>query len=59
MKIPKSIRDIMKCQKCGKKYIPDKNAVSMNKSHTKYIWDGHTYKPDCKCFSKDIRISIG
>lgn len=58
-KIPKTFEDMLKCQRCGKKYIPDRNAVTMNRSHTKYVWDRHTYKGNCECFPKTIRICVG
>ena len=38
------------CQTCGKKYI--KVEEESSKFHS-------TWKPDCKCIKKDIRLSIG
>ena len=43
------------CSLCGKKLIPDKEAVIFNTKK----WDGHTYKFTCNCVSKNIRKVIG
>jgi len=48
-------RDFKKCRKCGKKIIPDKEAINF----TTKKWDGHSYKFSCKCYNKNTRISIG
>jgi len=47
--------DIMKCSKCNKKTIPDKSAVIFGTKK----WDGHTYRFDCKCLEKNIRLNVG
>jgi len=50
MKVEKKIE---KCLICGKKIIPDKEANGTKK------WDKHTFKYQCKCHKKSLRISIG
>jgi len=51
--------DLLKCQFCKKKFIPDQSAVMFSKKKKNYVWDRHTYKPDCECYPKDIRFSVG
>jgi len=48
-------RKIPKCSKCGKKMIPAKDSIRDDTGK----WDRHSYKYNCKCFNKDLRISIG
>ena len=50
-----TFREIEKCLICGKKMIP---AIDMTLFKTKR-WDGHSYKFQCKCHKKNLRISIG
>lgn len=51
----KERKKLEKCLKCGTPLIPDLDAINF----TTKKWDGHTWKWNCKCFSKDIRLSIG
>lgn len=59
--MPKEIKEnwkknnIMGCQKCGKLLIPDKKSINFKTKK----WDRHSYKYNCDCFNKNIRISIG
>ena len=48
-------RKLDKCPKCGKKMIPAKDSVRDWDGK----WDGHSYKYNCKCFNKNLRLSIG
>lgn len=48
-------RDLTKCRKCGKRIVPDKEAVRFGTKD----WDGHSYKFNCECYSEDTRINIG
>ena len=43
------------CPKCDKKMVPDKKAVVFGTKR----WDGHTYKFNCKCLDKNLRLCIG
>jgi len=43
------------CPICGKRLIPDLEAVTTYDG----MWDEHTFKYDCDCFNKDLRLSIG
>ncbi len=47
--------DIEKCFKCGKKLIPDPEALSERTGK----WDEHSFKFDCSCNRKDLRVCIG
>ena len=42
------------CVKCGKRVIPD-----LEVKDKKGLWDGHTYKFDCECCDKNLRVLIG
>lgn len=42
------------CSVCGKEMVPDTDALD-----DKRLWDEHTFKYDCDCNDKNIRISIG
>lgn len=59
MKKVLSKEELLKCIVCKKKFIPDLHTITFNKKKKDYEWDGHTYKPDCVCFSKSVRISVG
>jgi hypothetical protein len=50
-----TLKDLMKCQKCGKKLVADRKAVIFGTRR----WDKHSYKTSCECFSKNFRVSIG
>ncbi len=43
------------CLKCNKKIVPDKKAVIFGTKR----WDSHTFKFNCDCFPKNIRICVG
>jgi len=47
--------DLMKCSKCGARSVPDKESLNFITKK----WDGHTYKPNCKCMNKNIRFCVG
>lgn len=47
--------DLMKCQICGVKIVPDKKAVIFGVRN----WDKHSYKFNCDCNPENIRISSG
>jgi len=44
MNLPKNLKEILRCQKCGKTF--------------KKI-DSHTYRPDCDCYKHKFYISVG
>jgi rubrerythrin len=43
-----------KCPICGKEVIPDLESLDK-----KGLWDEHTFKYNCNCHNKDLRVSIG
>ena len=43
------------CLKCGKPMIQDLESKVFGTDR----WDEHTYKYDCECFDKNVRLSIG
>jgi hypothetical protein len=43
--------EIEKCHICGRELVPDEDVDGK--------WDGHTYKWNCDCLNKDLRLSIG
>lgn len=49
------IEDMKKCPKCGKKMIPAKDCVRDYDGK----WDGYSWKFQCKCYNKNLRLSIG
>ncbi len=51
------INDVMVCYVvgCNKRFVPDKKAVTFGTKK----WDGHSYKPSCSHYDKDIRLCVG
>lgn len=49
------LKELRKCQDCKTPFIPDNTALNFISKK----WDGHTWKPNCRCYKKNYRISIG
>lgn len=48
----------IQCPHCGTPLIPDLSAIKFNPKKRIKEWDGSTYKFNCDCMSKFLRISI-
>ena len=53
--IIESKKGLKRCFECKTSMIPDKTAVTFGTKK----WDGHTWKYNCNCNKKDLRLSIG
>ena len=53
--LKKRIKEAGKCDKCGKALVPDLDSVVYGTTD----WDQHSFKFDCNCYRKDLRVAIG
>lgn len=50
-----TLKDLSRCPHCKTPFIPDNTSLNFITKK----WDKHTWKPNCDCYPKDIRIHIG
>lgn len=46
------IEELLKCYKCGTPFVFAEDGIAKRVT-------GYLYKPNCKCYKKEIRISVG
>lgn len=46
------IENLLKCRICGTPFVFAKDSIVKRVT-------GYLYKPNCKCYEKEIRISVG
>ena len=52
MKVEKQIKELLKCPMCGKPFVFAEDSI------TKRV-TGYQFKPNCKCYKKEIMVSVG
>lgn len=46
------ISELLKCRKCGTPFVFAEDSIAKRVT-------GYLYKPNCKCYEKEIRIAVG
>ena len=47
-----NIKELLKCKICGTPFVFAEDSIAKRVT-------GYLYKPNCKCYKKEIRIAVG